>query len=166
MRDVAADADLETPYGASRFAAAREGRRATDPLLRDGRGLSVVTEDVAGLLTVTGELTGSRDPAFVDREPGAPAISSAMGVNRPGASFHEESARAPVPDRPREKFPDRHARSTISCPASHRDRMSLGPGTVLRMCRDGTKATRCRQAVQLTGGAPRARARCDDRRST
>ena len=39
-----------------------------------------------------------------------------MGVNRPGALFHEEGARPPVPERRREGFPDRHARPTTSSP--------------------------------------------------
>ena len=116
MRDLAPDADLETLYGAAKFAATREGRHTTHPLMRDARGLSVVSGDVTGLLTVTGELTGSRDPASVDREQRAPAIPAAMGVNRPGTSFHEESARPPVPDRRREGFPDRHAWPTMSSP--------------------------------------------------
>ena len=116
MRDLAPHADLETLYGAAKFAAAREGGRTTHPLLRDARGLSVVSGDVTGLLTVTGKLTGSRDPAFVDRESLAPAMPSAIGVNRPGASFQEESARPPVRDRRREGFPDRHAPSTIPSP--------------------------------------------------
>ena len=116
MRDLAPDADLQTLYAAAKFAAAREDRRITHTLLRDARGLSVVSGDVTKLPTATGELTGSRDPAFADREPRAPAIPAAMDVNRPGASFHEESARPPVPDRRREGFPNRHARSSMSSP--------------------------------------------------
>ena len=116
VRDLASDADLETCCAGAKFAVAREDRRTTRPLLRDARGLSVVSGDVTGLFTVTRELTGSRDPAFIDRETQAPAIPAAMGDNRPGASFHEESARLPVPDRQREGFPDRHARPTMSSP--------------------------------------------------
>ena len=114
--DLAPDADLETPYAAAKLAAAREDRRTTHPLLRDARGLSMVSGDVTGLLTVTGELIASRDPAFADRKPRAPAIPAAMEVYRPGASFHEESARPAVPDRRREGFPDRRARSAMSSP--------------------------------------------------
>ena len=116
VRDLAPDADPETLYAAAKFAAARQDRRTTHPLLRDARGLSVVSGDVIGLLTVTGELTGSRDPAFTDRDPRAPAIPAAMEVNRPGASLHEESARPPLPDRRREGVPDRHAWPMMSTP--------------------------------------------------
>ena len=116
LRDLVPDADLETLYAAAKFAAAREDRRTTHPLLRDARGLSMVSGDVRALLTVTGELAGSRDPAFADREPRAPAIPAAMEVNRSGASFYEESARPPVPDRRREGFPDRRARPTMYSP--------------------------------------------------
>ena len=116
VRNLPPDADLETVYAAGKFAVAREDRRITHTLLRDARGLLVVSGEVTGLLTVTGELTGSCDPAFVDREPRVPAIPAAMGVSRPGASFHEESARPPVPDRRREGFPDRHARLTTFSP--------------------------------------------------
>ena len=116
VRDLAADADLQTLYAAAKFAAAREDRPTTHPLLRDTRGLSVASGDVIKLLRVTGELTRSRDPAFIDRETQAPAIPAAMGDNRSGASFHEESARPPVPDRRREAYPDQHARPTMSSP--------------------------------------------------
>ena len=67
-------------------------------------------------LAGTWEIERSRDPAFADREPQAPAIPAAMEVNRPGASFHGESARPPVSDRRREGFPDRHARPMMSVP--------------------------------------------------
>ena len=46
VRDLAPDADLETLYAAAKFAAAREDRRTTHPLLRDAPGLSVVSGDV------------------------------------------------------------------------------------------------------------------------
>ena len=108
--------DLETLYAAAKFAAAREDRRTTQPLLRAAWGASVVSGNVTGLLTVTGELAGNCDPALGDWEPRAPAIPAFMEVNRPGASFHEESARPPVPDRRRQGFPDRHARPTMSSP--------------------------------------------------
>ena len=98
-RGLASDAHLETLYAPAKFAATREDRRTTHPLLRDARGLTGVSEDLTGLLTVTGELAESRDPDFADREQQAPVIPAAMGVNRPGVSFHEESARPPVPDR-------------------------------------------------------------------
>ena len=114
VRDLASDTDLETLY--TKFAAAREYRRTAHPLLADARGLMGVSGDVTGLLTFTGELTGSRDPVLSDREPRAPAISAAMGVHRPGASFQEEDARPPVPDSRREGFPDRHARPTLYPP--------------------------------------------------
>ena len=114
VRDLASDADLETLYAAAKFVAAREDRRTTHTLLRDARGLSGASGDVTGSLTFTGELSGSRDPAFADGEPRAPSISATMGVNRPGASFHEERARPSVPDRRREEFPYRHARPTMS----------------------------------------------------
>ena len=71
----------------------------------------MVSGDVTGLFTVTGDLTGSRDPAFADREPRAPAIPAAMEVN---GSFHDESPRPPVPGRRREGFSDRHARPMMS----------------------------------------------------
>ena len=87
VRDLASDSDLETLYASAKFAAARDGRRTTHPLLRVARGLSVVSGDVTGSLTVTGQLTARRDPAFADREPRAPAIAAAMEVNRAGASF-------------------------------------------------------------------------------
>ena len=69
-----------------------------------------------GLLEITGELSGSRDPALADRGPRASPLSMTMGVNRSGAPFHEEGARPPVPDRRREGIPDRHARPMISSP--------------------------------------------------
>ena len=117
VRDLASDADLETLYAAAKFAVAREDRRTTHPVVRVARGgLSLANGDVTGRLTVTGVLTGSRDPAFVEEEPRAPAIPAAMEVNRPGASSRKESARPPVPDRRREGFPDRHAQSTMSSP--------------------------------------------------
>ena len=116
VRNLACDADLETLYAAAKFAAAREDCRTAHPLLRDAQSLSGVSGDLAGLLTFTAELSGSRDPAFADREPQAPAIPAAMGVSRPGASFHEESARPPVPGRRREGCPDRHARPMMSSP--------------------------------------------------
>ena len=43
VRDLASDADLETLYTAAKFAAAREDRRTTHPLLRDSRGLSAAS---------------------------------------------------------------------------------------------------------------------------
>ena len=46
MRGLAPDADLETLYAEAKFAAARADRRTTHPLLRDARGLSVVSGDV------------------------------------------------------------------------------------------------------------------------
>ena len=169
VRDLSPDADLETLYAAAKFAAAGEDRRTTHPLLRGARGLSVVSGDVTELLMVTCELTGSRDPVFADREPGAPAIPAAMEVNRPGASFHEESARPPVPDRRRERVLDRHARPMMSSPRvpprPYVPRTRYGfedvPG------RDqGPPVPRGRAAVQLIGATPRVRARCDGRRST
>ena len=53
----------------------------------------------------------------------------------------------------------------MSSPRVRRDRTSRGPGTVLRMFRDGTKGPRYPEAVQLIIAAPRIRARRDGRRS-
>ena len=53
--DLASDTDLQTLYAAAKFAAAREDRRTTHPLLQDARGLTGANRDVTGLLTVTGE---------------------------------------------------------------------------------------------------------------
>ena len=81
MRDLESDADLETLYAAAKFPAAREDRRTTHTVLRDARGLTGASGDVTGLLSFTRELSGSRHPILADREPRAPAISAAMGVN-------------------------------------------------------------------------------------
>ena len=69
---------------------------------------------MTGLLTITRELSGNRDPAFADRGPRASSLSMTRGVNRHGAPFHEEATRPPVPDCRREGFPDRHARPMMS----------------------------------------------------
>ena len=111
VRELASDAGLETLYATAKFAAAREDRRTTHPLLREARGLTGVSGNVTGLLTFAGELSGSRDPVPADA-----ALSAAMEVNRPGAPFHEEGARPPVPDCRREGFPARHARPMMSSP--------------------------------------------------
>ena len=116
VRNLASDADLETFYAAAKFAAARENRRTTHPLLRGAWGLTKASGDVTGLPAFTGEFSGSRDPVLADQEPRAPALPVAMGVNRPGAPFQEESAKPPVPDRRREGFSERHARPIMSSP--------------------------------------------------
>ena len=111
---------------------------------------------MTGLSTVTGELTGSRDSAFADREPRAPAIPEAMNVNRPGASFHEESARPQVPDRRREGFHDRHARPMISTPRV--PPRPYVPRTRYRFEMDGPICTLYPEVAQLIGATPRIRA--------
>ena len=107
-RDLASDADLETLYAAAKFAAASEDRRLTYPLLQDAGGLTGANGDATGLPTITGELTGSRNPPLADREQRASALSMATGVKRHGAPLNEEGARPPVPGRRREGIPDRH----------------------------------------------------------
>ena len=116
VRDLASDADLETLYAAAKFAAARADRRTTHPLLRDARVLTGANGDVTGLLAFTGELSRSRDPVLADRPRRAPTLCATVGVNRPGAPLHEQSARPPAPDRRRERFPDRHAWLMMSSP--------------------------------------------------
>ena len=114
VRQMAPDTDLETLYAAAKFAAARGDRGKAHPLLQDALGLTRANGDVTGLLPITGELSGNRDPVLADREPRAPSLSMPMEVNRPGAPFHEEGAQPPVPGRRRKGFPDRHARPLIS----------------------------------------------------
>ena len=111
-----ANADLETLYTAAKFAAAREDRCTTHPLLRDVRDPTGANGDVTGLFKITGELTGSPGPALAGREERASPLSITTGVNRPGASLHEEGAGPPVPDHRREGFPDRHAWLMMSSP--------------------------------------------------
>ena len=77
MRNVASDADLEPLYTAAKFAAAREDRRTTHPLLRDARGLSLPGSDAAELLMISRESLRSSDPASASRELRAPAAHTA-----------------------------------------------------------------------------------------
>ena len=114
VRDLAPDGDLETRYAAAKFAAAREDRRTTHPLLWDVRGLSAVSGEVTGPFAIPGESAESRDPAFAAREPRSSAIPATMEVHRSGGSFNEEGDRPPVPDRRREGFPERHARPMMA----------------------------------------------------
>ena len=114
VRDLAFDADLETLYTAAKFAAAREDCRTTHPLLRDAREPKGANGDESGLFTITGELTGSHDPAIPGGEQRASAISMIPGVNRPSAPPHEEGARQLDPDRRQEGFQDRQARPVMA----------------------------------------------------
>ena len=68
MRDLASGSDLGTLYAAAKLAAAREDRRTTHPLLQDSRGLTRANRGVMGLLTISGELSGNRDPVLADQE--------------------------------------------------------------------------------------------------
>ena len=151
-RDLASDADLETLYAAAKFAAAREDRRTTHPLLWDARGLSAVSGDVTGLLAALGEPAESRNPAVAAREPRSPAIPAAMEVRRPGGPFYEEGARPPVPGRRREGFPDRYARWMMAAsrapPQPHAFRSRVG----------------CEDAPGRHQGPPMPRGRAAERR--
>ena len=163
LRDLVSDADFETLCAVTKFVAARADRRTTHPLLWDARGLTGVSGDVRGFLPFRGELSGSRDPAFADREPRAPAIPAAMGVNR--LAMRKARDRQSLTVDEGDFLIGMHGRR---CPphASHRDRVSRGPGTVLRMFQDGTKGTRYPEAVQLVDTTPRTRARRGGRRPT
>ena len=150
---------------------AREDRRTTHSLLRDARGFSVVSGEVTVLLTVTGVASRLRWSGVATQpsqtgsygRPPYPQLWKSTDPAHRSMRKARDRQFLTVDDR---DFPiGMHGRR---CPphASHRDRMSPGPGTVLKMSRDGTRGTRCPEAAQLIGATPRTRARCDGRRST
>ena len=114
VRELAPDADLETLFAAAKFAAVKEDCRTAHPLVRDARGPTGANGDVTGLFTITGQLSGSPDPALADREQRASALFIIPGVNRPSAPPHEEGARQLGQDRRRDGFQDRQARPMMS----------------------------------------------------
>ena len=126
VRDLAPDADLEILYTAAKFAAAREDRRTTHPLLRETRGLPLPSGDAAGLLMISGESDGSSGPKFAARElRGASAHTADRAVHRHGGGFYRDSTGPPASERRREGFPDRPARPTVM--PSHLPPMSYAP---------------------------------------
>ena len=122
VRDLASDVDLESLYTAAKFAAAREDRRITLPLLRDARGPEGANGDVTGLFPITRELTGSHNLARAGREQRPSALFMIPEVNRPSAPPHEEGARQLGPNRRRQEFQGRQAR-----PMRSSSRVSLRP---------------------------------------
>ena len=79
LRYLASDADLEILYAAVKFAAAREDRRTTHPLLRDSRSLPLPGVDATELLMISGEAAESSDPALVAKGGCGPgAVSQAQ----------------------------------------------------------------------------------------
>ena len=89
VRELASGADEGTLYTAATFAAAREDRRITHPLLRDARGLPFPSGHADGLLMISGESAGSSDPIFAARELRAPAAHTAdRAVYRHDGRFH------------------------------------------------------------------------------
>ena len=116
-RDLAPDADLEALYTAAKFAAAREDRLTTHPLLRDTRVLSLPSGDAAGLLMISGASDGSSDPTFPARVLRAPAAHTVdRAVNRNGGRLYGDGSGPPASDRRREGFPDRPVRPTAMSP--------------------------------------------------
>ena len=116
VRDLASDADLETLYTAAKFAAARESRRTTHPLLRDTRGLSLPGGDAAGLLMISGESAGSAGPVWATREPRIPAATVDREIHRRDGGFYGDGSGPPASDRRRGGFPDRPARPLMMPP--------------------------------------------------
>ena len=112
VRDMACDAELETLYTATKFAAAMEDRRTTHPILRDTQDPSGVSGDVAGLFAVTRDLTGKHDTTPVDRGQRAHTLAASAGTVSPSAAFQRESMRQQGVDRRREESLDRHSRPT------------------------------------------------------
>ena len=162
VRHLASDADLETLYAAGKFAADREDRRTALTLLRDAGDLAMVSRRVTGLLTFTGELlSGSRDPAFVDRQSRAPAMPYPQPWTSTDPARHSmrkaRDRRFGTVDE-RDFLIGMHGRRCLRH-ASHRHHMSPGRGTVLRMFRQGTNGTRHPEVVQAIGATPRTRAR-------
>ena len=117
VRDLTLEADLEPLHTAAKFAAAREDRRTTRPLLRDMRGLPLSRGDAAGLLLISGETDGSIDPKFAARELRAPAAHIAdRAVHRHGGGSSGDGTGPPASDRRREGVPNRPARPMAMSP--------------------------------------------------
>ena len=113
VRDLASDADLETLYAAAKFAAARQDRCTTHPLLRDARSLPLPGVDATGLLMISGGAAESSDPALAAKGARTPFAPSDREAHRFGVGFHGDSVGQAGPDRRREGFPDRRARPTM-----------------------------------------------------
>ena len=114
---------------------------------------------VAGLLTFTGGLSGSRGRHFADRDSRTPAPAASRWGIRPGAPFHHESARPPIPVHRRHGFPDRPARRATSWrlapPRPYIPRTLHGLG----MFQDAIKAIPYPRALQATDATAQTGAR-------
>ena len=110
VRDLASEADLETLYAAAKFAAAREDRRTTEPLLRDAQSLPLAGCDATGLFVISGEATKSSRPALAAKGARTPFAPPDQKAHRFGVGFLGAGAGQTGPDRRRERFPDRLAR--------------------------------------------------------